>query len=569
MAIRPTIAQQLAVSVTARRRWVVVAMLAALHAALVSTPGGDFQRVWLLVHFGLFLLWQPFIAGERELRLFSAALLFIVTIVTISFLSGWVIVMWLLVLLGILGGRVFTLQAAPRDRFYLVAFGYVLAVLLLWAVPALILGTGEVPETVAHFARAYLPLVLLLLLVLKLPREGGESQVFDFFYAVLVFQLGLVLVLGSIVMMRLMNEPYMSAVALTALGFGIGLFVLAVLWNPMGGFGGLRMYFSRYLLSVGMPFELWMRRVAELAETEPDPQRFLEQAFVAVAEFPWIRGAVWRSDDGEGRVGATSDHASRFEYHGLEIEFFTAVSLSPALLLHMRLLARVIAEFLEGKRREQALRRNSYLQAVHETGARLTHDVKNLLQSIYTVTSMAPREPTDGYGALLQRQLPALAKRLGATLEKLRAPEIPTRELAVGAQEWWDDLQRRLGAEPIRLRGECKAAMDVPGSLFDSFVENALENARAKAAREPGVEIFVGFICSASHIEVRVCDTGSAVDESVARRLFREPIERGDGLGIGLYHAARQAATAGYAVELATNRDGDVCFALVRASASA
>ena len=109
----------------------------------------------------------------------------------------------------------------------------------------------------------------------------------------------------------------------------------------------------------------------------------------------------------------------------------------------------------------------------------------------------------------------------------------------------------------------------MPASLFDSFVENALDNARTKAAREPGVEIFVGFICSASHIEVRVCDTGSAVDESVARRLFREPIERGDGLGIGLYHAARQAATAGYAVELATNRDGDVCFALVRAPASA
>ena len=103
----------------------------------------------------------------------------------------------------------------------------------------------------------------------------------------------------------------MSAVALTALGFGIGLFVLAVLWNPMGGFGGLRTYFSRYLLSVGMPFELWMRQVAELAETEADPQRFLEQAFAAVAEFPWIRGAAWRSHDGEGRVGATSDHASR------------------------------------------------------------------------------------------------------------------------------------------------------------------------------------------------------------------------------------------------------------------
>jgi signal transduction histidine kinase len=473
------------------------------------------------------------------------------------------------VLLGILGGRVFTIQATHPNRFYLVAFGYVLAVLLLWAVPALILGPREVPETVAYFARVFLPLVLVLLTVLPLPRESVGGLVFDFFYAVLVFQLGLVLVLGAIVLMRLTNESYVSSVALTALGFGIALFVLAVLWNPMGGFGGLRTYFSRYLLSVGMPFELWMRRVAELAETESDSQRFLEQALSAVAEFPWIRGAAWRSADGEGRVGTDSEHASRFAFHGLEIEFFTAVSLSPALLLHMRLLARVIAEFHEGKRRERALRHNAYLQAVHETGARLTHDVKNLLQSLYALTSMAPREAADGYGALLQRQLPALAKRLHATLEKLRAPEVPTRELGVGAQEWWTDVQRRLGNEPIKLRGECAIAVQVPASLFDSFVENALENARAKAVREPGIEISIGFTCDATRIEVWVCDTGSAVDEAMTRHLFREPVEHGKSLGIGLYHAARQAAAVGYALTLASNRDGNVCFALVRDRASA
>ena len=564
MASPPSIAQRLSVAIITRRRWVVLAMLLALHAALVSPPGGDFQRVWLLVHFGLFLLWQPFIAGERELELFSAALLFIVTIVTISFLAGWMIVMWLLVLLGILGGRVFTIQAAPTNRFYLVAFGYVLAVLLLWAVPSLILGPREVPEMVANFARMYLPLVLALLAVLKLPRESVATQVFDFFYAVLVFQLGLVLVLGAIVLMRLLDETYMSSVALTALGFGLALFVLAVLWNPMGGFGGLRTYFSRYLLSVGMPFELWMRRVAELAEAERDSQRFLQQALEAVTDFPWVRGAAWRSDDGEGRVGAMSDYTSRFSFHGLEVEFFTAVSLPPALLLHMRLLARVVAEFYEGKRREQTLRRNAYLQAVYETGARLTHDVKNLLQSLYALTSMVPPSASDGYGALLQRQLPALAKRLHGTLEKLRTPEVPTRELAVGAQEWWDDLQRRLGAERVRLAGDCRAPLGVPASLFDSFVENALENARAKAKREPAIDIFVGFNCTADNVEVRVCDTGSAMAEDIARRLFREPIEHPEGLGIGLYQAARQAAAAGYALQLASNVDGHVCFALVR-----
>jgi sensor histidine kinase regulating citrate/malate metabolism len=59
-----------------------------------------------------------------------------------------------------------------------------------------------------------------------------------------------------------------------------------------------------------------------------------------------------------------------------------------------------------------------------------------------------------------------------------------------------------------------------------------------------------------------VSDTGSAIDARVERRLFREPIERDGGLGIGLYHAARQAQQAGYCVELARNVTGDVCFAL-------
>ena len=120
-------AQRLAAGIAARRRWVVLAMLLTLHAALVASPGSEIQRVWLLVHFGLFLLWQPFIAAERELEIFSGAMLFGIVAVTLYFLAGWIIVAWLLILLGILGGRVFTVQAAQRNRFYLVAFAYVLA----------------------------------------------------------------------------------------------------------------------------------------------------------------------------------------------------------------------------------------------------------------------------------------------------------------------------------------------------------------------------------------------------------------------------------------------------------
>jgi len=565
LAFPASTAHRLATTISAQRRWVVLAMLVALHLALIAEPGSPFQRIWLLVHFGLFLLWQPFIAAERELELFGGVLLFVITAATIYFLAGWIIIAWLLILLGILGGRVFTVQAARSNRFYLVAFAYLLTILLLYALPALLLPEQGIPEPVAKFARTVLPLGLVALAVLPLgPQEGESGPVFDFFYAVLVFQLGVVLVLGSIAIMRFTGDHYFASVAITLFGFGMGLFVLAVLWNPLRGFGGLRTYFSRYLLSVGMPFEMWMRKIAELAETEGDSRRFLEQAFGEIASFPWIRGAHWRSPDGEGSFGFSGTYSTRFVFHALEVTFETEISLSPALFLHMRLLAQVVGEFYEGKRREGALRQNAYLQAVHETGARLTHDVKNLLQSLYALTSMAPRESADGYAGLLQRQLPQLTKRLHATLEKLRAPEIPTSDVAVPARAWWADLERRLAGSGVALKGTIAEEREVPAALFDSFVENGLENARAKLAREAGIEISVAFDCEAQRIELSVCDTGSAIPEAITHKLFRGPVERGGALGIGLFHASRQAQQAGYRVALAHNRDGRVCFTLAR-----
>jgi hypothetical protein len=555
---------RLADALVTGRRWVVLGMLLSLHAAMISPPGEALQRLMLLSHFGFFLVWQPFFATERELKVFSGTLLVGITVAILYFLNGWLIIMWLLVLLGILGGRVFMAQSGDRSRFYLVAFAYVFILLLLVVVPQLVLGLQEVPAAVVIFGRDFLPAILVLLVFLPRPREEQVAQMFDFFYAVLVFQLGVVIVLGSLVMMRFNEESYVYSVLETVLGFATALLVFAALWNPMRGFGGLRTYFSSYLLSVGLPFERWMRRLAELAETESDATRFLEQALAEISTFPWMRGGSWRTPDGEGRFGEESEHASRFDYHDLEITFFSKIRLSPALLLHMRLLAQVVGEFYEGKRRENALRQHAYLQAVHETGARLTHDVKNLLQSLYTLTSMAPRTPADGYTALLQRQLPQLTKRLQATLDKLRSPEAAVSDLPVGAAVWWAEVARRLAGSDVSISARIGIEGNVPAALFDSFLENALDNARIKRSREPAIAISVSFVYDAVVSELAVCDSGAALPEGLTQRLFREPVEHGTGLGIGLYHVARLASGAGYRLKLSANTPGRVCFALVR-----
>lgn len=546
------------------RRWVVLAMLLALHEALVTEPGGDFQRIWLLVHFGLFLMWQPFFETDKELERFAIVLLVVITAAILYFLPGWLIGAWMCVLMGILGGKVFTAQAARRGRFYLVAFFYLAAMMLLWAVPRLVL-REVVPEPVSAFARLLLPLSLVGLAFLPFdPKDDDARQVFDFFYAVLVFQLVVVLVLGSVALMRYTGGQYFQATGLTVIGFGSTLFVLAVFWGPREGFGGLRTYLSRYLMSVGMPFEVWVRRVAELAEHEPDPQRFLGQALTLVGELPWVRGGRWKTPDDEGEFGAGSEHVVKFGFHGLELAFHTEIALSPALFLHMRLLAQVVGEFYESKRREALMRRNAYLQAVHETGARLTHDVKNLLQSLFALTSAAPREGTmdADYANLLQRQLPQLTKRLQSTLDQLRSPQVETRESMRSARAWWKDVERRHVADRLLLEATLDGDATVPANLFDAFLDNCLDNSRGKDST--AARLKATFAVSGGKAELQFENDGDAVPPAVAKALFREPVALSgkEGLGIGLYQVARMAAQSGYSIELAHNEPGRVVFRL-------
>jgi hypothetical protein len=371
-------------------------------------------------------------------------------------------------------------------------------------------------------------------------------------------------VLGSIALMRYTQGEYFTSAGLTVIGFGATLFVLAVFWGPREGFGGLRTYLSRYLMSVGMPFETWMRRVAELAEHEPDPQRFLGQALLLVGELPWIRGGRWKSADGEGEFGSASENVVRFGFHGLELAFHTEIALSPALFLHMRLLAQVVGEFYESKRRESEMRRNAYLKAVHETGARLTHDVKNLLQSLFALTSAAPGEGAmdPAYANLLQRQLPQLTRRLQATLDQLRSPQVETRDSLRPAAAWWADAVQRHGSGDVAFEGRLDGEATVPANLFDAFLENCIDNARGKGGAD--VRMKAALVVDRGRAELAFENSGGAIAAGVTKSLFREPIAApdGDGFGIGLYQVARLATQSGYAVELTHNEPGRVAFLL-------
>jgi hypothetical protein len=553
------------------RRWVILAMLLSLHAGLIADSGGAFQRIWLMVHFGLFLLWQPFFSTERELKVFAITLLLGITGVVLYSLAGWMLVTWIAILIGIMGGKVFTLQAARRSRFYLVAVFYLFTILLTWTVPVSLLGLPDVPRDLRTMASLFLPLSLLAMAVLPFRAEDeATTQVFDFFYSLIVFQLVVVLVLGSIAAMRVTNNQYFQAVVLTVLAFAGALFVLAVLWGPRTGFGGLRTYFSRYLMSVGMPFELWMRRIAELSEADLSSARFLQNAFEEIEKFPWIRGCVWVSPDGPGHYGKETEFDSRFRYHDLEITFYTEIRMSPAMFLHLRLLAQVVGEFYEGKRREQVLKQNAYMQAVHETGARLTHDMKNLLQSLYALTSGSAHQQENDrrqktpYELMLQRQLPQLAKRLQATLDKLQNPALGAANVMLPAADWWQDVMELHAEQGIEFVARGDLNVQLPSNLFDTVIENCLENARRKKLVEHSLRIRVELAAEAGKPSLIIADTGSAIPAGAIDGLLRSPVanSRRGGYGIGLYQAFQQAQKQGYELTLASNQPGDVRFEL-------
>ena len=541
-------------------RFVVVAMLALLHVAVLRGTADDWARALLLAHLGLLLLWQPFLRGEHRISATQGIFIGLVAVAVMLWIGWWLLAFWVVVLAGLVGGKVFLHQARWQRRCYLVVLIYLLALLAIIILPE-IAPSGGVTREIRTGAEYGLPMLLLAVALMPAEAESADSaQVIDFFYSIfLMLVLGMV-ILGSFTFMTLGRIPYLEALTKTVFLIAGTILVLGLAWSPRTG-AGLNLFFSRDLFSIGLPVEKWLFFLAELSRMEAKPKRFLAEGVAGLARLPWIAGAAWQAENQRGEVGTRSGHAVVHAGEGLELTIYSRYRTSPALQWHIQLLGQLLAEFYAAKLREEMLRESSYLQAIHETGARLTHDVKNLLQSLNVLCSVAGQDESPESQALIRRQLPAIAQRLTATLEKLQSPGGEDSQ-QVPLREWWDDLVRRYQGQSVDFSAVgLEAGNLVPKSLLDGVAENLLQNAIAKRAGGRVVRIQVAVMGGASP-ELRICDSGAAVAPDVANALFRAPVPSSTGLGIGLYQAARRAESSGYALALAENRDGSVCFAL-------
>ena len=85
-----------------------------------------------------------------------------------------------------------------------------------------------------------------------------------------------VVILGSFTFMSVTRTPYLEALTATIFLTAGGMLLVALAWNPRSG-GGLDVFFSRYLFSIGLPVEKWLHVLAELLQVEARPERFLDR----------------------------------------------------------------------------------------------------------------------------------------------------------------------------------------------------------------------------------------------------------------------------------------------------
>lgn len=547
--------------------WWLGAMLLALHFSLSWGIDGWAARAALLAHFGLFLMWQPVWRGERNLEGRHAMLVVIVGVLLAVWNNWWLMAVWLAVLFALIGGDV-TRGQQPRHRLIaLLAAVYLLSMLLMWVVPHLF-ENQRFENALTLLVQYGLQLLPIAIVVIRVPAGGKTTQqALDLFYSLMLFLLVTGLVLGSFVVKQVSHGDYPIALAQSLMVMAAVLLTLSWLWDPHSGFMGLGNLMSRYLMSLGLPFERWVKGLADLSEREREPLRFLSLALREMHELPWIAGLAWQSSDSSGELGAVSRYQAKYTFHDLTLTFYTRTSLSPALLLHLKLLTHMLGHFYAAKQREEIQRQNAYIQAIHETGARLTHDVKNLLQSLHSLCAAAASssaEEAERLQALMKRQLPQIAQRLTTTLEKLQVPEQAILSAQITAAAWWEGLKQRYASSKIVFVGDDPMAKIIlPFELFDSVAENLLQNALTKAQQQAGLQITVKFEAPAGG-KLTILDTGTAMPKAVAARLFAAPVPSKNGLGIGLYQTAKLAEQMGYRLALTDNTDGSVCFELAR-----
>lgn len=534
-------------------------LLAASHLGNSDTTVQSF----LIVHFGFFLLWQPVVKQQSSFSAIQIIILFLLIFAFIYWFNPWLNAFWTLLLLTLLTGRIFARGLARA------AYGLAVVVLFLELV---LITTPELFQLAAissSLQSAFSALLLTLpLLLLFIPATGSTSNQVDFLRGFFVVLLLIFLCMSSVLISLTAQQSYIESLAISIIILSLFLLLTAFLWAPRGDFTGLAQLLEKYVLNIGGPFEEWFTHVSTLeANTGLRPANFLSASLRYLMQQHWICGVSWKTESGDGTVGELSSYQVSINDEKLTLTIYTYTPVGPSLLLHSKLLLSVLTFYYRAKLQEQLMLKQAHMQAIYETGSKLTHDVKNILQSTHTMTQIINdndaqlQEKFD----VLKNQMPILTQRLNTTLDKLRAPtgsDSNAQTSSGSLLHWWNQLQMRYTGRHITFSADINNDSEIPLDIFTTVIENLLDNARNKRIREPGLKIFVTVSNSDDQLQLTVTDSGSAIDPQIHEQLFKEVVSSNDGFGIGLYQSYELAKNHGYDLSVERNTGGDVCFAL-------
>ncbi len=526
--------------------------LAALLLALHPETSPALRTFCIFTHFALILIWQPLWHGATALSTHTAAML-VAILSGLILWPGWLIItVWLLIIIGLLGGE------HGGTKINRMAQGLAMCclfiTLLLNVVPLLFevrLG-GRLLQLFAFYSALTLAVILI---VLPATSNKHPVQQIDYLRALSITFLALLLSSGTMLWMYRADIDYTEALFQTLLLIAVLIIVINWLWVSQSGHSIIQTVWNQYLLNLGTPFEKFLIFLSVAARKQTSPDNFLNAALANLLSLNWVTGITWSAPDQHVEHGKSSGHKTVISSGDVTATVYSRNEVGPAFVLHIQLLVHLVEHFYFALLHEAELETHLRLEAIHHTGARLTHDIKNLLQSMHYLTAVveaATPEQAEESLQLLQRQFPELRQRMQLTLEKLNAPS-ETLEAQASAFEWWEQLNIRYAGTNIVFTNTASKETSIPTELFNNVAENLLENARYKQKMNKRVSIEARLYEIDNQLQFTVIDTGDPIDSETAKDLFRVNVSSKQGLGVGLYQSEQLANKHGYHLVIASN----------------
>jgi nitrogen-specific signal transduction histidine kinase len=540
----------------------ILATILLLYHLLIWVVDDPLLRFGLsFVLYGLFLLWQPLWSKEARVNkapvLVIAILFFLVT----YFFPNESLVFVGLILAGLIGSRLLG-QTAFRS-FNLLALLIITIEMAIGLIPDTFQQI-RLPTLFSDYMQTIVLVPVLLFYFAPNPdhQKQERSQV-DLMHGLLAATLLFIVLLGGIVINLLYGVEYIDGLLLTVFIVATLTIGISWFWNPGIGYSGIGVLWNRYAMTIGGPFETWINTLTTLIEEHYlSPNEYLEAACEHLVDNDWLNAIEWQFENfrisaGE-KTGPWLEH--RLDEKLTVLLYFKAVP-GTALEQHTILLIRMAYQFYLAKLNQEKMRAQEHFATIHHTGARLTHDIKNILQSIKTSLDILNMDDDNTQSQrLLQTNLQQIGSRLESTLNKLRAPRLNTQVNLVDCRQWMERIGKQHNSNKrIRFHADIENNTKLPMDLFDSVAENLINNALKKS---PQAQVDLRLLSSNDIIVLSICDDGDAIESEIENSLFVQPVSSGSGMGIGLYQAAIMAHAFQYELELSQNEKGRVCFNL-------